>query len=64
MVSGGENMGRDMGNDAKWRKENIRRIVVNINKSKQADVIEHLDKQPNRQAYIIDLIKEDMSRKK
>ena len=53
-------MGRDMKNDAKWRKENIRRIVVNLNKQSQKEVIEHLDRQKNKQAYIIDLIKKDM----
>ena len=55
-----EKMGRNMENNAKWRKENIRRIVVNLNKVNQADVIEHLDKQVNKQAYIIDLIRKDM----
>ena len=53
-------MGRDKENDAKWRKENIRRIVVNLNKQSQKEVIEHLDRQKNKQAYIIDLIKKDM----
>ena len=55
-------MGRDMANNAKWRKENIRRIVVNVNKQTQSDVLEHLDKQPSRQSYIINLIREDMKK--
>lgn len=53
-------VGRDKENDAKWRKENIRRIVVNLNKQSQKEVIEHLDRQKNKQAYIIDLVKKDM----
>ncbi len=55
-------MGRNMENNAKWRKENIRRIVVNVNKQTQSDVLEHLDKQPSRQSYIINLIREDMKK--
>ena len=55
-------VGRDMENNAKWRKENIRRIVVNVNKQTQSDVLEHLDKQPSRQSYIINLIREDMKK--
>jgi len=58
----GIKVGRDMENNAKWRKENIRRIVVNVNKQTQSDVLEHLDKQPSRQSYIINLIRDDMKK--
>ena len=53
-------MGRDMENRAKWEKQNIKRYVINLNKTKFNDVIEHLERQPNKQEYLINLIKKDM----
>ena len=53
-------MGRDKEHNYEWRKQNIRRIVVNLNKVTQKDIIEHLDRKPNKQAYIIELIKRDI----
>lgn len=56
----GAKMGRDMVNRAKWEKQNIKRYVINLNKAKFGDVIEYLEKQPNKQEYLIGLIQKDM----
>jgi len=43
-----------------WQRENIRRVVVKLNKTKDADIIEKIDRQDNVQGYIKRLIREDM----
>lgn len=35
-----------------WQRENLRRVVVKLNKTKDADIIEQLDKQDSVQGYI------------
>lgn len=40
-----------------WQKENIRRVTVKLNRSKDADIIEKLDKQESVQGYIKEAIR-------
>lgn len=47
-----------------YRRENIRQIGFGINKATEADLLEWLDRQKNKQGYIKQLIREDMERKK
>ena len=53
-------MGRDMENNAKWRKENIKRYEFTLNKTNEKDVMEYLDTKPNKREYLINLIRKDM----
>lgn len=47
-------------NDA-YQKENIKRVVVNLNRKTDADILEHLENiTERRQTYIKRLIREDM----
>lgn len=59
------NEGKDkMGNNVKyideWKKKNVKSIKFYINKDKEKDILEHLEKQQNKRAYLIDLIRKDM----
>lgn len=49
--------------DAEYLKENTKQFIVRINKNTDGDMIEHLEKQPNKQGYIKDLIRVDMAKK-
>lgn len=59
-----EKMGRNMDGLYSWRKENIKRVSIDLNKINHADVIEQLDKQPSKQAYIVELIRKDIEERK
>lgn len=48
----------------KYIKNNIKQCKFDLNKNTEADIIEHLDKQPNKQGYIKGLIRNDMSKNK
>lgn len=48
--------------DYAWKKKNTRNVVIGLNKNTCGDVIEMLDKQPSKQAYIVNLIREDIKR--
>lgn len=50
--------------DYAWKKENVRNVGISLNIKTCADVLEMLDKQPSRQAYIIELIRKDIEEKK
>ena len=54
-------MGRDLENDKKWRKENLKRYILDFNRTKDKDVLDHLEKQPSKREYIIGLIRKDMN---
>ena len=54
-------MGRDMENHARWEKENLRQITLKLNKVTDKDVLDHIEKQPNKRDYLIKLIRKDMS---
>lgn len=47
-----------------WVRENTKRILVRINVNKEKDVVEWIEKIPNKQGYIISLIKADMKKNK
>lgn len=57
-------MGRNLENEVRWRKENIRRYSFTLNKVTNKDVCEHLEKQKNKRQYLIDLIQKDIDNKK
>ena len=44
-----------------YQRENIRRVVVKVNRKTNPDIAEHLDKISNIQGYILDLIRKDMT---
>lgn len=46
----------------KYNRDNIVSILLKFNKKTEADVLEQIEKQPNRQGYIKDLIRRDMER--
>ena len=53
------------GNSEAWkryRKDNVKPVGFNLNKNTDADLIEWLESQPNRAAYLKHLIREDMTR--
>ncbi len=45
----------------KYKKENIKRITVEFS-PKDAELWEHIQKQPKKQTYIKDLIRADMKK--
>ena len=47
----------------KWVRENTQRIVMNLNKNTDKDIIAHLDKVPSKQGYIKTLIRNDITGK-
>ena len=46
----------------KYTKANTTRINLSLNNKNDMDIIEHLNKQPNKQGYIKQLIREDIER--
>ena len=61
MVTKGVIMGRNFGNMYKWRKDNLKHYVFDLNKSKEKDVIDHLEKQANKKEYFVSLVRKDMN---
>lgn len=45
-----------------YQKENLQRIYLKLSRIHESDLIEHLDRQPNKQGYIKDLIRADMEK--
>ena len=45
----------------KYNKETYKFTTFKLNKTTEADLIEHLEAQPNKQGYIRSLIKKDMN---
>ena len=52
----------EMRNDTKWQKENVKRVVVKLYKNTDKELIEYIEKQPNVQGLIKQLIKEHMAK--
>lgn len=48
----------------KWRKKNIKTFLLNLNKTSDKDVIEQLEKQPSKNGYIKELIRNDIDKNK
>lgn len=46
-----------------WSKQNTRIVNLRLNKHKESDVIEQLEKQESMSRYIIDLIRQDLANK-
>lgn len=57
-------MTRDMENLLEWRKKNIRRIIFDLNRTTEEDVINYLESLENKRQYLIDLVRKDMKKKK
>lgn len=49
---------------AEYDKANTQRVSIKLNKMHDADIINHLDRQPNKQGYIKALIRADMENTK
>jgi len=49
--------------DANYERDNIKRIVVKVNRKTEPQITEHLAKIPNVQRYILNLIAEDIEKK-
>lgn len=47
---------------ADYDKKNTQRVAIKLNKLHDADILEHLDKQPNKQGYIKALIRADIEK--
>lgn len=45
----------------KWRKESIKRVEFYLHKELDKDVLEWLQKQPNKREYIKSLLRKDMN---
>lgn len=43
-----------------WQKENIKRVVVKLNKKTEQDIIDHLATKESVQGYIKEIIRKDM----
>lgn len=48
--------------DTQYAKEKLQQIKFTLNKEHDADLIAWLDKQPNKQGYIKQLIRRDMEK--
>lgn len=47
-----------------WKRKNVQRINLQLNKNTEKDIIDHLAAMPNRTEYIKELIRKDMNGKK
>lgn len=47
---------------AEYDKANTQRVSIKLNRIYDADILEHLDAQPNKQGYIKALIRADIER--
>lgn len=50
--------------DAKYKRDKTTQVVVRFYNATEADILGHLQAQPNKQGYIKQLIREDIERKK
>ncbi len=48
----------------KYRREKCRKVQIELNKTIDADILEWLDAQPNKQGYLKDLIRADIAKSK
>lgn len=56
---------RDHGTYVKeYIRDNIQQIKLGINRKTEAELLEWLENQPNKQGYIKELIRKDMEAKK
>ena len=45
----------------RYQKANIRRIVIQINRKLEPELLEYVEQHKNKQGYILDLIRSDMA---
>ena len=45
----------------RYQKANIRRIVIQINRKLEPELLEYVEQHENKQGYILDLIRSDMA---
>jgi outer membrane protein assembly factor BamA len=45
-----------------YKKNQVKQIKIELNRNTENDLIQHLEKQPNKQGYIKKLIIEDMKK--
>ena len=43
-----------------WKKENMYRLSIDLNREKDAPIIDKLEEQPNKAAYVKQLILDDI----
>lgn len=55
-------MGRDIERLHSWRRDYIRRVSVDFHKVNDKEMLEWIEKKPNKREYIISLIKKDMEK--
>ncbi len=48
--------------NAKYQKSKTKQIAIQLNISTDADILEHLERIPNKQGYIKSLIREDIQK--
>lgn len=46
----------------RYKAKNIQQFKLELNKKTEADIIDHLNKQPNKQGYVKHLIREDIKK--
>jgi len=49
---------------ARWDKTNIRRVVLKLVRTTDADILEWIESKDNMQGYLKGLIREDMKKEK
>ena len=47
-----------------WKSQNITRVVLNLNRNTDADILDYLSQVESKQGYIKELIRNDMKRKR
>ena len=48
--------------DQQYMKNNIKVIQINLNRTHDADIIDHLNTKPNKSGYVKQLIRDDISK--
>jgi len=48
----------------KWNKANTQRVVMNLNKNTDNDIITRLNEVPSKQGYVKSLIRQDITDRK
>lgn len=46
-----------------YQKDNLVRVVVKLNRKTDADILDWLSREPNKQGYLKQLIREDIQRR-
>ena len=47
-----------------WKKKNVRRIQLEVSREQEQDILEKLESQKSMNAYIKDLIRQDIAKDK